>query len=310
MLVTIFALIGSSQAVQIGNTSYGYVEKDYYGNQSSNETIGLIIGVHPRESGIHEAVRKTLQTSNLTKRYVLYSVHVTSNAYDYSKGRMNGQLLARNFIVPDVKNEKPMLVIDCHENLYRQSGYAYPRFLYVISENLATINYTEQIVSRMGFLRVYTPPKATSPQYVTVPIASQGYSTIIYETYKYDSQSRKLSDAGMFISCLESLRTYISRGINITSSSPAAGAVTSRRPIIRVTFSKTIKPGRYWSRVTLKNRYGKSVRVRTWVSGNTLYVKPVYRLSRNSWYTLTIPAGALVDAPENKWTLRFRTGRR
>jgi hypothetical protein len=310
MLVAIFALIGSSQAVQIGNTSYGYVEKDCYGNQSSNETIGLIIGVHPHESGIHEAVRETLQTSNLTRRYVLYSVHVTSNAYDYSKGRMNGQLLARNFIVPDVKNEKPMLVIDCHENCYHQSGYAYPRFLYMISENLATINYTEQIVSQLGFLRIYTPPTATSPKYVTVPIASQGYSTIIYETYKYDSQPRKLSDARMLISALDNLRAYISKGINVTSSSPVAGAVTSRMSVIGVTFSDIIRPGRYWSRVTIKNMYGKSVSIRTWVSGNTLHVKPVYRLSRNSWYTLTIPAGALVEAPENKWTLRFRTGRR
>ncbi|MDI9617474.1 hypothetical protein [Methanothermobacter sp.] len=45
-------------------------------------------------------MREKIQTSNLTKRYLLYSVHVTQDVQDYSKGRMNGQLLARDFLVP------------------------------------------------------------------------------------------------------------------------------------------------------------------------------------------------------------------
>ncbi|MGB9838445.1 Ig-like domain-containing protein [Methanothermobacter sp.] len=310
IIVMVFGLMGSSQAVHLGNRTYGYVEKDYYGNLNSNETIAVIIGVHPQESGIHSAVREKIRTSNLTRRYVLYSVHVTRDLEDYSRSRMNGQLLARDFIVPDIKNEKPMLVIDCHENHHHESGYAYSRFLYVISQNRATMNYAGQITSKTDFLRIYTPPKATSPEYVTGPIASQGYSTIIYETYRYDSQTKKLKDAGTIISALDSLKIYIPRPVNVTSSSPTAGAVTSRMPVIRVTFSESILPGRYWSSVTLRNRWGKSVRIRKWVSGNTIYVKPVYRLSRSSWYTITIPAGALLDAPQNRWTLKFRTGRR
>ncbi|MGB9838446.1 hypothetical protein [Methanothermobacter sp.] len=103
---------------------------------------------------------------------------------------MNGQLLARKFIVPDIKNEKPMLVIDCHENLNGKVGYRYSRFLYPISKKQSTMRYVKRFIERMPFLRVYRPPVSTSPKYVTVPIASQGYDTIIYETYKFDSGSK------------------------------------------------------------------------------------------------------------------------
>ena len=310
IVIMVFALMGSSQAVHLGNRTYGYVEKDYYGDLNSTETIAVIIGVHPQESGIHSAVREKIQTSNLTKRYVLYSVHVTQDAQDYSRGRMNGQLLARDFVVPDIKNEKPMLVIDCHENHYHDSGYAYPRFLDIISENTATINYTDQIIARMNFLKIYRPPKPTSPQYVTIPIASQGYNTVIYETYFYDTYSRKLSDAGLLVKALDSLQRYTATGPSVTSSNPRWGGMTTRRPLIRVTFSGRITPGRYWNSIALRNQFGKTVRIKKWVSGNTLNVKPLSRLSGNRWYTLVVPAAALVDSPQKRWTLKFRTGRR
>ncbi|MGB9838447.1 hypothetical protein [Methanothermobacter sp.] len=72
ILLITAALVGSASAVRIGNNSYGYVEKIYYGNQSSNETIAIITGVHPRESGIHKAVNYQLENTSLQKKYVLY----------------------------------------------------------------------------------------------------------------------------------------------------------------------------------------------------------------------------------------------
>lgn len=191
----------------LGNTTYGWVEKEYYGNQSSKKTVALIVGVHPQENGIHTAVAKNLATksSKLTKKYVIYKVHVTKNADDYNKGRMNGQLLAQKFIVPDVAKEKPMLVIDNHENHYLQSGYAYSRFLYPVSNTTVTTTYANKITNKMPFLRIYTPPNHTSPQYVTIPIANKGIPTIIYETYMYDSTSKKNSDASTLINTLDKL---------------------------------------------------------------------------------------------------------
>ncbi|KAF5073607.1 hypothetical protein DSECCO2_189860 [anaerobic digester metagenome] len=203
----------------IGSTSYGYVDKTYYGNQSSKKTVVIIVGVHPQENGIHNAVSKTLtnKSANLTKRYVLYKVTVTKDTGDYKKSRMNGQLLAQRFIVPDVSSENPMLVVDVHENHYKSSGYAYCRFLYLISNNAKTKTYANEIISTMPFLRTYTPPNHTSPQYVTEPIASKGISTMIYETYNSDSTAKKASDANAFINALDN-----QVGNSITAS-PAGG---------------------------------------------------------------------------------------
>jgi hypothetical protein len=191
----------------LGNTSYGYVEKEVCGNQSSNQTIVLIVGLHPQENGIHTAIANALlnQTLNLTKRYVIYKIHVTLDADDYSKGRMNGQLLGQEFIVPDVPKENPILTLDIHENHGVDSGYKYERFLYPISNTSVTTTYANQIISLMPFLVVYTPPNPTSPQYVTMPIAKYGIPTIIYETYMFDNLTKKDSDANLFINAVDTI---------------------------------------------------------------------------------------------------------
>lgn len=191
----------------IGNTSYGYVEKEIYGNKSSNQTIVLIVGVHPQENGIHTAIANALesQTLDLTKRYVIYKVHVTQNASDYAQGRMNGQLLAQKFIVPDVPKENPILAMDIHENHYLDSGYAYSRFLYPISNTTITTTYANEIISKMLFLVIYTPPNHTSPEYVTEPIAIHGIPTLIYETLLTDTLAKKASDANACINALDTV---------------------------------------------------------------------------------------------------------
>jgi hypothetical protein len=192
----------------IGSTLYGYVEKAFYGNLTSNQTIVLIVGIHPLENGIHTAIINALidKSLSLTKRFVIYMVHVTKDASDYSKGRMNGQLLGQNFIIPDVANENPMLVVDNHENKGNESGYTYSRFLYPISNTTITMTYTNEIITEMPFLAVYAPPNPTSPQYVTIPIANQGITTLIYETCLYDSVSKKEDDANLLIDALDMLQ--------------------------------------------------------------------------------------------------------
>ena len=122
----------------------------------------------------------------------------------YSKSRMNGQLLAQKFVVPDVPKENPLLVVDNHENHGKNSGYAYYRFLYPISNNEITNIYANQIIINMPCLRIYYPPNPTSTKYVTVPIANKGIPTIIYETYIYDSAATKASYANALINALDS----------------------------------------------------------------------------------------------------------
>lgn len=224
----------------IGSTGYGYVEKEVYGNQSSKQTVVLIIGVHPQENGIHTATFNALKSksSNLSKRYVIYNVHVTQDAGDYTKGRMNGQLLAQQFVVPDVPKENPILAVDIHENHYKDSGYDYCRFLYLISNTAITKTYANDIISQMPFLVIYTPPNHTSPQYVTVPIANKGIPTIIYETYIDDSATKKASDANAFINALDSKVGTTSNTTPTTASASPKGGLYNTDKTITLSMNK------------------------------------------------------------------------
>ncbi len=233
LLVTL-SVINVSFATYLGGSSYGYVEKEAYGNLSSNQTLVLIVGVHPQENGIHTAVSNALaeKSETLSKRYVIYKVHVTQNVNDYSISRMNGQLLAQQFVVPDVSSENPILVLDNHENHYKSSGYAYPRFLYPISNTEITRTYANQIISAMP-LPVYYPPNPTSTKYVTVPIANKGIPTIIYETYIYDSAAKKATDANTLIDALDK------KVINIpTAKSNPSGGLFNTPKSVTLTMSK------------------------------------------------------------------------
>jgi len=190
----------------LGNKSYGYVEKEVYGNQSSNETIAIITGVHPRESGFHNATAAALKDKSpfLSKKYIIYKIHVTKNPMHFTIGRMNGQLLANKFVVPDVIKIKPQLVVDIHEDLWTEAGYKYPRFIYPISRDDETMDYLTNITQNMSFLKIYSPG-GSSPLYVTKPIARNGICAIVYETYKKDSYEKKYSDASKFIDVLDKL---------------------------------------------------------------------------------------------------------
>ena len=190
----------------IGNTSYGYVEKEVYGNLSSNETIVIITGVHPRESGFHNATAAALKdkSPNLSKKYVLYRIHVTKSALNFDTGRMNGQLLANKFVVPDVIKIKPQIAVDIHEDLGESVGYSYNQFIYPISTDNKTRNYVNGITQNMSFLNVYYPG-GSSPAYVTKPIAREGISAMVYETYKKDPYEKKYSNACQFIDVLDKL---------------------------------------------------------------------------------------------------------
>lgn len=240
-LFIVFSAISAASATQMGNTTYGYVDKDIYGNNSSNETIALIVGVHPQENGIHSAITNELanKSENLTKRYVLYSVHVTQDVDDYSKSRMNGQLLAQQFIVPDISSEHPTLVIDAHENHYKDSGYDYARFLYLISSDSKTAAYTQEIIDQVPFLVTYNPPNPTSPQYVTIPIANKGIPTIVYETYMYDSVSKKASDASALINALDTKVADPNKNYDLTITAVPKGGNYYAPQNVALTASQT-----------------------------------------------------------------------
>jgi hypothetical protein len=189
----------------LGSISYGQVVKEGpYGNTSSNVKIAYIVGVHPLESQAHQAMVESITEHNSTLKYCyyIYRVNVTENADNYNIGRMNGQLLANKFVVPDIEKQKFQLVIDVHSNV---GNWAETRFLFAPVNNSTAESIAMNIKNNLPWLTYYVPPDPTSPAYVTVPLINAGIPAIVYETYHNDSYETIKNHANEFVLTVDNI---------------------------------------------------------------------------------------------------------
>ena len=106
---------------EVGHNDNGTVYKITAGNTSSNETVAILLGVHPREHEIHEAINRTLENltksedGNLTKKFVIYYVTVKNELTSRDDTRPAGELLANKFVVNNIAKDNPFIVVDVHE---------------------------------------------------------------------------------------------------------------------------------------------------------------------------------------------------
>lgn len=194
---------------EIGKNSNGTVYKIVAGNMSSDETVGIILGVHPREHEIHEAVNKTIcnitgenGTKNLTKKFVIYYVKVNDDLTSRADTREAGEELANKYIVPNIKKDNPFIVVDVHEI---DPNYEYSNFIFSVSNNTPKIDsYLDNISSGVNLVN-FKFSEGTSPEKVTKPIAKQGIPTLLMETSIQDPPEAKLETAEKLIKCLDQL---------------------------------------------------------------------------------------------------------
>jgi len=188
----------------IGNTSYGQVTKlGSFGNESSDVKIAYIIGVHPMESKIHDIFLESLRNKkNLRYSYYVYKVNVSQDREDYEKGRMNGQLLANEFVVEDIANNDFDLAMDIHSNI---GIWAENQFIFSPSEGNISKSIAIKISEKISWLSYYYPPNPTSPPYITIPINEKGIPALVFEEYTYNSQDVKEKNANEFISVVDNL---------------------------------------------------------------------------------------------------------
>ena len=87
-----------------------------FGNLDSNIKIAYLIGMHPLESKSHRALFEELTScENLNYCYYLYNIEV-DNPESESEGRLEGQLLAQEFVKDEIINNKYDLFLDIHSN--------------------------------------------------------------------------------------------------------------------------------------------------------------------------------------------------
>ena len=193
----------------VGQNANGTVYKIEAGNMSSNETVGIILGVHPREHEIHEAVNNTIYnitsengTHNLTKKYVIYYVKTKDNITSREDTRPAGEELANKFIVPNIIKDNPFIVLDVHEI---NPDYEYSNFIFSLSNRTDKIDsYISNITNDVNLVD-YQFDEGTSPEKVTKPIASKVINTLLMETSITDALMEKQKTADNLIKSLDSL---------------------------------------------------------------------------------------------------------
>lgn len=196
----------------VGKNANGTVYKIVAGNMSSNETVGIILGVHPREHEIHEAINNTIYnitsengTQNLTKKYVIYYIKTNDNLTSRDDTRPAGEELANKYVVPKIAKDNPFIVIDVHEI---NPDYEYSNFIFSLSNRTDEIDSYISKISTDVNLADYQFTEGTSPEKVTIPIAKKGLNTLLIEVSITDSYMQKQQTAENLIKSIDQLEPY------------------------------------------------------------------------------------------------------
>jgi hypothetical protein len=191
----------------LGERDYGFVVRyGPYGNFNSPVKVAYVVGVHPQEVQAHQVMKTVISSEKSLKYcYYVYEITVTKNRDDYTQGRINGQQLAFDYAIPDIKKINFDLAIDVHST---KGDYPETRFISVPSDDSRSLYLAHLIVSKISWLVFYVPPfdgGPTSGPYVTIPIIKSGTPAMVYETYTYASFNETLEHAKEFANVVDNL---------------------------------------------------------------------------------------------------------
>ncbi len=166
----------------IGKNDIGTVSVEGpYGNDSSPVKIAYILGQHPREYNAHDAIYNSLLngSNNLSYSYYVYRINVSGESEDFEQSRMNGQLLAQEFVVNDSVKNNYSLVIDIHSS---NGGYIQDPYIFApVSSDAVANESANNLSNNLSYLVYYEPASYSSPQYSTIPIEEGGIPAIVFE---------------------------------------------------------------------------------------------------------------------------------
>ena len=198
----------------IGNNSNGTVYKITYGNLSSNNTAIMILGVHSLENGTHIATNESIMNftkdNTLKNRFVAYYIKLNfndsgMNTSDYDTNRHMGELLANEYVVPDIENYDPYVVVDVHE---MENYWENQKYVGIINnESNVSVQYANEIAGNLSF-PVFPITGGTSPEWVTIPISNNHHEVILFETAQDDSMENKTQIASNLVRTVDNFNVY------------------------------------------------------------------------------------------------------
>ena len=182
------------------------------GNTSSNVRIAYIIGVHVTENAVHKALfdELTNKSSELNYCYDIYKINVVPIGKPIDDiNRMRGQLLGRDYVVPEAIKNNYSLVVDVHSN--QGGAYVITNFAFAPAQDNVSKAIATKIINDNPGLHEYFPASQTSPAYVTLPIQRSGTPTVLYETYKYEDYNNvTVPYVDLLIESVDTIFDYIS----------------------------------------------------------------------------------------------------
>ena len=189
----------------IGKNSIGTVTLEGpYGNANSSVKVAYILGQHPRESNAHDAIYDSLLNNSdyLNYSYYVYRINVTAESDDFEESRMNGQLLAQDYVVKDVLKNVYDLVIDIHAS---NGGYVQDPYIFApVSNDTVAYEAANNVTQAINYVIYYEPASYSSPQYSTIPIEEGGIPAIVFEMRGNPDHSLE-TEANQFIHIVDKL---------------------------------------------------------------------------------------------------------
>ena len=156
-----------------------------FGDKDSKVKIAYVIGMHPLESKSHRALfEKLTSKTDLRNCYYLYNINVNDDSSE-TEGRLEGQLLAQEFIRDDIIRKEYNLFLDIHSNRGPDGpgDYQITNFIFAPGFDDKSSEYMNMIIDNMDEIVYYAPEFRSSPPYITETTAEAGIPTLVYECY-------------------------------------------------------------------------------------------------------------------------------
>ena len=178
-----------------------------FGDESSEVRIAYVIGMHPLESKSHRALFEELMAKDDLKHcYFLYNINVKDKASE-TEGRLEGQLLAQEFIKDEIIDRKDDLFLDIHSNRGPNGpgDYQITNFVFAPGFDERSSGFMNEIIDSMDEIVYYAPEFRSSPPYITEPTAKAGIPTLVYECYSFEKFEYTCGLASKLVDVVDSL---------------------------------------------------------------------------------------------------------
>ncbi|WP_461435675.1 adhesin [Methanosphaera sp.] len=180
-----------------------------YGNRESKIKIAYNIGMHPLESKSHRALFETIlsKSDELNHQYHIYNINVSGPLDEKTEGRMDGQLLAQEFVAPHIIDNDYDFFVDIHSNKGQRGPGKYEKtnFIFAPGFDEKSSQYMNILLDSIKELCYYAPEYRTSPEYITIPVVNSGIPTIVYETFSYESMTKTYELASLLVENVDEL---------------------------------------------------------------------------------------------------------